>query len=85
MAAYDLSVARTRKTASLIGSTKSKAVVRMDNADCRSAVEGFLLAEPEIFRIIGEESKRVTTNRLTSRQINEVIRKARVQRKKTHD
>jgi len=33
--------------------------------------------EPEVLRIIGEESKRKGTNRLTSRQIDQVIRSTR--------
>jgi len=38
--------------------------------------------EPEILRIIGEESKRKRTDTLTSRQIDAVIRAARAQKKK---
>jgi len=33
--------------------------------------------EPEVLRIIGEESKRRGTDKLTSRQIDEVIKSAR--------
>jgi prevent-host-death family protein len=38
--------------------------------------------EPEILRIIGEESRKKGTDKLTSRQIDAVIKAARVQRKK---
>ncbi len=38
--------------------------------------------EPEILRIIGEESKLRKTSALTSRQIDTVIRAARAQKKK---
>jgi prevent-host-death family protein len=38
--------------------------------------------EPEILKIIGEDAKRKGTNRLTSRQIDRVIKAARAQRKK---
>lgn len=38
--------------------------------------------EPEVLRIIGEESERKRTSALTSRQIDQVIRAARAQKKK---
>jgi prevent-host-death family protein len=38
--------------------------------------------EPEILRIIGEESQRKGTDRLTSRQIDRAIRASRVQERK---
>jgi prevent-host-death family protein len=38
--------------------------------------------EPEILRIIGEESERNRTNTLTSRQIDQVIKAARARKKK---
>jgi prevent-host-death family protein len=38
--------------------------------------------EPEILRIVGEESKRKRTSELTSRQIDRVIQAARKQTKK---
>jgi prevent-host-death family protein len=38
--------------------------------------------EPEILRIIGEESQRKGTNKLTSRQIDQVIQSARAQKPK---
>lgn len=38
--------------------------------------------EPEVLQIIGEESQRKGTNKLTSRQIDEVIRAARAQKTK---
>jgi prevent-host-death family protein len=38
--------------------------------------------EPEILRIIGEESERNRTNTLTSRQIDQVIKAARTHKKK---
>ena len=38
--------------------------------------------EPEVLRIIGEESKRDGTNKLTPRQIDKLIRQTRAQRKK---
>jgi prevent-host-death family protein len=38
--------------------------------------------EPKILRIIGEDAKRKGTNRLTSRQIDRVIRATRAKRKK---
>jgi prevent-host-death family protein len=38
--------------------------------------------EPEVLRVIGEEAKRNGTSRLTSRQIDAVIRKSRAARKK---
>ncbi len=38
--------------------------------------------EPETMRIIGEESERNRTNRLTSRQIEQVIEAARAHKKK---
>jgi prevent-host-death family protein len=38
--------------------------------------------EPEVLRIIGEESERNGTNRLTSRQIEQVVQATRVQKKK---
>jgi prevent-host-death family protein len=37
--------------------------------------------EPEVLRILGEESKRKGTNKLTSRQIDQVIQAARKQKK----
>jgi len=39
--------------------------------------------EPEVLRIIGEESERKGTNKLTSRQIDQVIRATRAQKKKS--
>lgn len=39
--------------------------------------------EPEILRIIGEESERKGTSKLTTRQIDQAIRAARAQRKKS--
>jgi PHD/YefM family antitoxin component YafN of YafNO toxin-antitoxin module len=38
--------------------------------------------EPEILRIIGEESERNQTNTLTSRQIDQVIKASRARKKK---
>jgi prevent-host-death family protein len=38
--------------------------------------------EPDVLRILGEESARNKTNTMTSRQINEVIKATRVQKKK---
>ena len=38
--------------------------------------------EPEVLRIIGEESERNGTNTLSSRQIDQVIKAARTQKKK---
>lgn len=38
--------------------------------------------EPEVLRIIGEESERNRTNTLTSRQIDQVVKAARAQKKK---
>ncbi|MFZ1941318.1 MAG: type II toxin-antitoxin system Phd/YefM family antitoxin [Terracidiphilus sp.] len=38
--------------------------------------------EPEVLRVIGEESKRKGTSTLTSRQIDSVIKAARAQKKK---
>src|ERR1700748_3223651 len=38
--------------------------------------------EPEILRIIGEESERNRTNRLTSRQIDQVIKATRAHKQK---
>jgi len=38
--------------------------------------------EPEILRIIGEESKRNGTNKMTSRQIDQAIKEYRAQKKK---
>jgi prevent-host-death family protein len=38
--------------------------------------------EPEVLRILGEESKRKGTSSITSRQIDKVVRTARAQRKK---
>ncbi len=38
--------------------------------------------EPEVLRIIGEESERNGTNALTSRQIDQVIKATRAQKKK---
>jgi prevent-host-death family protein len=38
--------------------------------------------EPEILRLIGEESERNRTNTLTSRQIDQVIKAARARKKK---
>jgi hypothetical protein len=37
------------------------------------------LAEPEVLKIIGAESRRNGTDRLTSRQIDDVIKTARVE------
>jgi prevent-host-death family protein len=39
--------------------------------------------EPEILRIIGEESERKGASKMTSRQIDQAIRAARAQRKKS--
>ena len=38
--------------------------------------------EPEVLRIIGEESKRNGTNTMTPRQIDQVIKDYRAQKKK---
>jgi prevent-host-death family protein len=38
--------------------------------------------EPEVLRIIGEESERNGTNTLTSRQIDQIIKASRTQKKK---
>jgi prevent-host-death family protein len=38
--------------------------------------------EPEVLRVIGEESERNGTNTLTSRQIDQVIQATRAQKKK---
>lgn len=38
--------------------------------------------EPEILRVLGQESKRKGTNRLTSRQIDRIIAKARTRKRK---
>ena len=38
--------------------------------------------EPEVLRIIGEESKRNGTNKITPRQINQSIREYRAEKKK---
>jgi prevent-host-death family protein len=38
--------------------------------------------EPDVLRIIGEESERNGTNNLTSRQIDQVIKATRAQKKK---
>jgi prevent-host-death family protein len=38
--------------------------------------------EPEVLRIIGEESRRKRTDRLTLRQIDQVIKSARAQKPK---
>ena len=38
--------------------------------------------EPEVLRILGEESKRKGTSSITSRQIDKVVGTARAQRKK---
>lgn len=39
--------------------------------------------EPEVLRLIGEESKRQGTDVLTERQIDQIIRKTRAQNKKS--
>jgi hypothetical protein len=38
--------------------------------------------EPEALKVIGEESKRKGTERLTSRQIDQIIKAARAQKRK---
>ncbi len=38
--------------------------------------------EPEVLRIIGEESKRNGTNKMTSRQIDQAIKEYRAEKKK---
>jgi prevent-host-death family protein len=38
--------------------------------------------EPEVLRIIGEESKRNRTDKMTSRQTDEVIKEARAKKRK---
>jgi prevent-host-death family protein len=38
--------------------------------------------EPEVLRVIGEESKRKGTNRLTPRQIDQLIKEYRAEKKK---
>jgi len=38
--------------------------------------------EPEVLRVIGEESERMGTNTLTARQIEQVIKASRTQRSK---
>jgi prevent-host-death family protein len=40
--------------------------------------------EPEILRIVGEESRRKGTNRLSMRQIDSVVREARRERRAKH-
>jgi prevent-host-death family protein len=39
--------------------------------------------EPEVLKILGEESERKGTSKLTSRQIDQVIKAARTQKKKS--
>lgn len=39
-------------------------------------------AEPEVLRVIGEESKRKGTSKLTSRQIDQLIKEYRAEKKK---
>ena len=38
--------------------------------------------EPEVLRVIGEESRRKGTDKLTSRQIDQIIKSTRTQRRK---
>jgi hypothetical protein len=38
--------------------------------------------EPEVLRVIGEESPRTGTDKLTSRRINQIIKAARAQKPK---
>jgi prevent-host-death family protein len=38
--------------------------------------------EPEVMRVIGEESRRKGTDKLTSRQIDQIIKSTRTQRRK---
>jgi len=38
--------------------------------------------EPEVLRVIGEESKRNRTNTLTTRQIEQIIKSSRIQKSK---
>jgi hypothetical protein len=38
--------------------------------------------EPEVLRLIGEESQRKGTDKLTSRQIDQVIKSTRMQKRK---
>ncbi len=38
--------------------------------------------EPEVLRVIGEESKRNRTNTLTTRQIDQIIKSSRIQKSK---
>jgi hypothetical protein len=38
--------------------------------------------EPEVFRVIGEESRRKGTDKLTSRRIDQIIKAARAQKPK---
>ena len=38
--------------------------------------------EPEVLRVIGEESRRKGTDKLTSRRIDQIIRAARAQKPK---
>ena len=47
-----------------------------------SRVEDERLADPEVLRLIGEESQRKGTDKLTSRQIDQVIKAARSQKPK---
>ena len=41
--------------------------------------------EPEVLRLIGEESKRKGTDKLTSRQIDQAIKAARAEKPSTND
>lgn len=38
--------------------------------------------EPEVIRIIGEESRRMGTNKITSRQIDRIIKSTRAEKRK---
>jgi hypothetical protein len=48
----------------------------------RTDSEELALRVPRILRIIGEESKRKGTDRLSLREINQIIRSARAERRK---
>jgi len=60
---------------------------RMNERELRSfaAYVKFAAPEPDILRIVGEESRHNRTNRLTLQQINGIIRRARARKRARKD
>ena len=74
---------QTRAHGASLGITSEADVERLSDESRRTRAYVKLAApEPKILRIVGEEAKQNGTSRLTSRQIDRIIRATRAARKK---